>query len=715
MSTVILAEKPSQAKSYAEAFSKLIRKDGYYEVEDKLFNEKTYITYGIGHLVELASPEEYNKEWKNWKLEYLPMIPENYIFKVSKNTKKQFNVVKRLLTDARTIIIATDCDREGENIAWSIIKQCNADRGKTYKRLWINSLETDVIREGFSNLRNGLNYISYYEEAKTRQISDWLVGMNTSRLYTILLQQKGIKDSFSIGRVQTPTLYMICKRQNEIESFKKSIYYEIEAEISNKKGTFIGKLNPIEKFKNTDDIIFFLKAKGITGKNNKGVVEAIDRKRKTTPSPLLFSLSGLQSKINKLYKASANDTLKATQNLYEKKLLSYPRSDSNHITTNELGYLKSNLKCFISFLDINAPSKIKEPNKRYVDNKKVKEHYAIIPTKKIATIEEYNKLSVLEQQIYKLVIKTTVAMFYPLYEYDEIIVHTKLKELVFQSKANIPIKTGWKIFCDKETKAAKKKEKILLPNVSEGDEVKMLLVEVEKETKPPKYFTEGTLLMSMKRAGNDLDVSDDAEIMKEIEGIGTEATRASIIETLKQRKYIKLEKNNLYVTEKGMLLCHVIDDGSLLKSPKLTAKWENYLKKIGNKEGSQKVFLSNIEKFLKSLTQTVPANINDKDLSKYKMVDNKPKTTNNEIYDCPKCEGKIVKKNKIYGCTNYPECKFSMFDNFRNRKYSKQQVKDLIMGKDITLTKIKSKNRNEYDAILHLDDITGKVEIKGFA
>lgn len=715
MSTVILAEKPSQAKSYAEAFKKSIRKDGYYEVDDQLFNGKTYITYAIGHLVELANPEEYNKEWKDWRLEYLPMIPKNYIFKISKNTNKQFNVVKRLLTDARTIIIATDCDREGENIAWSIIKQCNADRGKTYKRLWINSLETDVIREGFSNLKNGLDYVSYYEEAKTRQISDWLVGMNASRLYTMLLQQKGIKDSFSLGRVQTPTLYMIYKRQKEIESFKRSIYYELESEISNKKGTFIGKLNPIEKFKNTDDIIFFLKAKGITGKNNKGIVESIERKRKTTSSPLLFSLSGLQSKINSLYKATANEVLQATQNLYEKKLLSYPRSDSNYITTNELDYLKSNFNNYISFLGINTPPERKEPSKRYVDNKMVQEHYAIIPTKRIATKEEFTELSILEKQIYKLVMKTTVAMFYPLYEYDEVIVHTKLKELDFQTKANIPIKKGWKSFFDKETKTAENKENIMVTDVSEGDEVNMFLREVKKETKPLKYFTEGTLLTSMKRAGNDLDESEDVEIMKEVEGIGTEATRASIIEVLKERKYIVLKKNNLYVTEKGMLLCDVINDGSLLKSPKLTAKWENYLKKIGNKEGSQKVFLANIEKFIKSLTETVPINIKDKDLSEYKVGSNKSHTSNDGICDCPKCDGKIVKKNKIFGCTNYPKCKFSLFDNFRNKKYSKKQVKDLIMGKDIILTKIKSKKSNEYDAILHLDDITGKVEMKGFA
>ena len=233
MSTVILAEKPSQALAYASALKQSNKKDGYFEIKDPIFKDETFITFGFGHLVELVEPGHYDEKWQKWSLATLPIFPNRYDFEVSKDKKKQFKIVAELLKKATTIIVATDSDREGENIAWSIIHQANAfSKEKTYKRLWINSLEKDVIYEGFKNLKEGSDYYPFYQEAQTRQIADWLIGMNASPLYTLNLQKKGVQGTFSLGRVQTPTLYMIYQRQEAIEQFKKEPFFEIEADIT---------------------------------------------------------------------------------------------------------------------------------------------------------------------------------------------------------------------------------------------------------------------------------------------------------------------------------------------------------------------------------------------------------------------------------------------------------------------------------------------------
>lgn len=262
MSTVILAEKPSQALAYASALKQSTKKDGYFEIKDPLFTDETFITFGFGHLVELAEPGHYDEKWQNWKLESLPIFPDRYDFEVAKDKGKQFKIVAELLKKANTIIVATDSDREGENIAWSIIHKANAfSKDKTFKRLWINSLEKDVIRSGFQNLQPGMNYYPFYQEAQTRQIADWLIGMNASPLYTLNLQQKGVQGTFSLGRVQTPTLYLIFQRQEAIENFKKEPFFEVEASIKVNQGSFKGVLSPTQRFKTQEELLAFVSSK----------------------------------------------------------------------------------------------------------------------------------------------------------------------------------------------------------------------------------------------------------------------------------------------------------------------------------------------------------------------------------------------------------------------------------------------------------------------
>ncbi|MDU4557542.1 MAG: DNA topoisomerase, partial [Enterococcus faecium] len=335
MKTVILAEKPSQAKAYADSFSKTSRKDSYFEIQDRLFSGKTVITYGFGHLVELDSPDMYDENWKQWSLEHLPIFPTHYRYHVPKDKKKQFNVVKQQLQSADTIIIATDSDREGELIAWSIIQQAGADHGKIFKRLWINSLEKEAIYQGFQQLRDAEETYPKFEEAQARQIADWLIGMNGSPLYSLLLQQKGIPGSFSLGRVQTPTLYMIYQLQEKIRNFQKEPYFEGKAQVTTQNGTFGAKLDPNETQATQEAFEAYLKEKGVQVGKQPGTILEVETEKKSAASPRLFSLSSLQSKMNQLMKASAKDTLEALQGLYEGKYLSYPRTDTPYITEGE--------------------------------------------------------------------------------------------------------------------------------------------------------------------------------------------------------------------------------------------------------------------------------------------------------------------------------------------------------------------------------------------
>jgi len=368
---VIFAEKPSQAKAYADAFQHTNTKEGYIEVTDhRFFDDRAYITWGYGHLVELVSPEQYNAAWKQWKLEQLPMFPDQFQFQVSNDKKKQFNIAKKLLNNSSQIIVATDCDREGENIARSIISLTGA-ANKPTKRLWINSLEVDEIQKGFQKLRDGNNYLSLYKEAQTRQFSDWLVGMNASRLYTLLLQQRGMQGVFSVGRVQTATLYLLYKRQREIEEFVSHPYFTFQGEATINNDSFDVKHK--QRFKTKEEAQKLLQEKGIVVGVNDGLVQALTKELKKEKSPKLHSLSSLQSAANKKWKYSPSEVLKIAQTLYEKKILSYPRTDSHYITGSEFNYIKDNLLNYQKCLNVNMEMAYPEARKRYVDNSKVVE------------------------------------------------------------------------------------------------------------------------------------------------------------------------------------------------------------------------------------------------------------------------------------------------------------------------------------------------------
>ncbi|MBD9712097.1 type IA DNA topoisomerase [Enterococcus faecium] len=360
MSTVILAEKPSQALAYASALKQSTKKDGYFEIKDPLFTDETFITFGFGHLVELAEPGHYDEKWQNWKLESLPIFPDRYDFEVATDKKKQFKIVAELLKKANTIIVATDSDREGENIAWSIIHKANAfSKDKTFKRLWINSLEKDVIRSGFQNLQPGMNYYPFYQEAQTRQIADWLIGMNASPLYTLNLQQKGVQGTFSLGRVQTPTLYLIFQRQEAIENFKKEPFFEVEASIKVNQGSFKGVLSPTQRFKTQEELLAFVSSKqAIEALKQKEYIQVIKNKLVVTEKGKLLC----QAVESQHLLTSAEMTAK--WETYLKKIGKREGNQENFIT---------NIKKFIVHLLEAVPNDIEKLNFSDYQEQKEKE------------------------------------------------------------------------------------------------------------------------------------------------------------------------------------------------------------------------------------------------------------------------------------------------------------------------------------------------------
>lgn len=709
MKPVILAEKPSQAKAYADAFS-VKRHEGYLEINPcPIFPEGAYITWGIGHLVELKEPKAYDPKWDKWSLTSLPILPERYEFQIAKGKYKQFTIVKKLMKAADTVINACDVDREGSNIFYSIYNQTGA-RGKTIKRLWINSLEIEEVRKGFANLQDNRKDLLLYEEAKARQISDWLVGMNGSRLYSLLLQSQGIREVFPIGRVQSPTIYLIYQRQLEIENFVSEPFFEVEAIFTAEHGTYKGKAKAKEPKR---EIIQALLAKHNIQPNSPGVINSVEKLDKRTPPPQLHSLSTLQATANRLWKTSPADVLKTMQGLYEKKLVSYPRTDSRYITPSEFSYLATQVSDYQQLIGHPFPVTSLVPKKRYVDSSKVQEHYAIIPTKKLPTQAKLAGLSSIERNLYEEIVRTTLAMFHTDYLYTETKVVTDVNGLPFFTTGKTERDKGWKALFVRSSKETEKDEPSL-PPLREQENVQSNIDIKEGKTQPPKPYTEGQLIAMMKTCGKLVDNKDETEILKEVEGLGTEATRSGIIETIKRHGYINVTKNIVSITDKGRVLCQAIE-GNLLASPSMTAKWETYLRKIGNGEGSQERFLGSIAKFIRSLLEEVPNQLKTKNIdiqlapraSKYDS-----KFKREPIVTCPKCQkGSIIAHKSFYGCTEYKNgCTQTFNGYFLKKKITPSQIKLLCTkGKTNEIKGFVAENGQKFNA--YLTFVEGKIKL----
>ncbi|HEK9862958.1 TPA: DNA topoisomerase 3, partial [Streptococcus equi subsp. equi] len=536
MQTLVISEKPSVAISISKVLGATKKKDGYNE------GNGYRVSWCVGHLIQMANPDAYDEKYAKWDMADLPIIPKDYKYEVAKATKKQFNILKKLMNDKEidTVINACDAGREGESIFRLVYNQVNCK--KKMKRLWISSMEDSAIKEGFDHLKDGKKYDNLFESAQARAIADWLVGMNISRLYSCLYNQ-----NYSVGRVQTPTLAMIVKRDDEIANFKKEKYYTVELSMDG----FILSTDRIDDKVAAEQLINLV--------GDKIEITDVIQNEKITKPDLPFDLTTLQRECNKYFGYSAKQTLDYAQSLYEKKLITYPRTDSRCLTEDMITSMINNI---LGQNDFDT-GRIKV----IFNSSKVTDHHAIIPT--VSSMSE-DLLSIPESEakVYGLIFnKLHASVGYPLIENTTKIVVT-FDGFKFTSSGKVIKDEGFTKYL-KEYKT-KKNEDIELPNVNIGDSLKIKDKEIkEKYTQPPKHFTENTLLKSMETAGNDA-LKKGIEV--ERKGIGTPATRAGIIENLIYKGFIQRDKKNLVATHKGISLITIVADN--FKSAETTAKWE---------------------------------------------------------------------------------------------------------------------------------------------
>lgn len=554
---LVIAEKPSVAISIAKVIGATKKKDGYYE------GNGYKVSWCVGHLIQMANPDAYDEKYAKWNISDLPIIPKQYKFEVAKATKKQFNILKKLMNDKEidTVINACDAGREGESIFRLVYNEAKCK--KKMQRLWISSMEDSAIKEGFSNLKNGKDYDKLFESAQARAIADWLVGMNISRLYSCLYKQ-----NYSVGRVQTPTLYMIVKRDEEISNFKKEKYYTVELSMNG----FTLSTDKIGDEITAEQLI------NLIGDNIE--ITDVIQKEKITKPDLPFDLTTLQRECNKYFGYSAKQTLDYAQSLYEKKLITYPRTDSRCLTEDMIVSTVNNI---LGKNDFDT-----ERIKTVFNSKNVTDHHAIIPTVSSLS-EDLSSIPDSEAKVYRLISnKLHASVGYPLVENTTKIV-AEFDGFEFTSSGKVIRDEGFSKYL-KEYKS-KKSEDSVLPDVSIGDVLSIENKEIkEKFTQPPKHFTEDTLLKSMEIAGNEA-LEKGVEV--ERKGLGTPATRAGIIENLIYKGFVERDKKNLIATHKGISLVTIVSD--TFKSAETTAKWEMELADIAKGKSSKEKFLKDIE------------------------------------------------------------------------------------------------------------------------
>ena len=563
---LVIAEKPSVAISIAKVIGATKKKDGYYE------GNGYRVSWCVGHLIQMANPDAYDEKYAKWNIEDLPIVPKEYKYEVAKATKKQFNILKKLMNDKDVDIVINACDagREGESIFRLVYNQANCK--KKMKRLWISSMEDSAIKAGFNNLKDGSYYDDLFESAKARAIADWLVGMNISRLYSCLYKQ-----NYSVGRVQTPTLAMIVNRDDEIADFKKEKYYTVELSLDG----FALSTDRIDNKTTTEQLINLV--------GNSIEITDIIQKEKITKPDLPFDLTTLQRECNKYFGYSAKQTLDYAQSLYEKKLITYPRTDSRCLTEDMIVSTVNNI---LGKNDFDT-----ERIKVVFDSKKVTDHHAIIPTASSMN-EDLTLLPESELKVYELVLnKLHASVGYPLIENTTKIV-AEFDGFIFTSSGKVIKDEGFSKYL-KEYKS-KKSDDEATPDVSVGDVLRIENKEIkEKFTQPPKHFTEDTLLKSMEIAGNDA-LEKGVEV--ERKGLGTPATRAGIIENLIYKGFVERDKKNLVATHKGISLVTIVSD--TFKSAETTAKWEMELSDIAQGKSSKEEFLKDIENEIKEVVLT---------------------------------------------------------------------------------------------------------------
>ena len=689
---VCIAEKPSVAREIASVLGATTKRDGYFE------GNGYAVTYTFGHLCTLLEPNDYKPHWKSWDLNNLPMLPEKFETKVVANSgiQKQFKIVKSLFDKATEIINCGDAGQEGELIQRWVINQANY-KGEV-KRLWISSLTTEAIKEGFDNLKPSKNYDNLFYAGFSRAIGDWLLGMNATRLYTV--KHGGYKQVLSVGRVQTPTLAMVVNRFKEIENFIPQPFWELQtlyrATLFNcEEGRFLKKEDGEVLANKVKEAEFEI----VSNTKSKGKEYA----------PKLFDLTGLQVYCNNKFAFSAEETLNIVQKLYEQKVVTYPRVDTTFLPNDMYpkvpGILK-NLTNYSNFVKPLLGKKIKKSSKVF-DDKKVTDHHAIIPTG-VQTNLQYN-----QQQVYDIITKRFIAVFYDECKVSNTTVIGKASDVTFKTTGKEILEKGWRVVFENPD-SPEKKESGILPNFVKGEKGPHEPSFLEKQTSPPKIYTEATLLRAMETAGKQVDDDEMRELMKE-NGIGRPSTRANIIETLFKRKYIERKKKLLYPTSTGIQLIDTIQN-ELLKSAELTGLWEKQLKEIEKGTFNAALFIKNMKSMVENLvyevrSETVRANISHvATISKNENTSTEKKVKKAKgitAEKCPKCNnGTLLKGSTAYGCSNYKNgCKLILPFTFLDKKISENQyIRLLKKGCTVNLKGFKSNNEEVEGLVLFNDD-----------
>ena len=621
---VCVAEKPSVGQYIAKVLGANAKHDGYFE------GNGYQVTWTFGHLCALLDPNEYNDAWKAWNMSSLPMIPDRFGIKVTedKGVQKQFNIIRSLILQADEVINCGDAGQEGELIQRWVYQKAGCKC--PVKRLWVNSLTEEAIAEGFRQLKDQSNYQRLYEAGLMRAIGDWLLGMNATRAYTLRYAQGFGKDRqvLSVGRVQTPTLALVVKRQAEIEHFVPRTYWELKTKY---RDTLFSAQLPAEE----DEYAITTQEYGQqlvdSIKDELLTITSVSKKKGTEYAPRLFDLTSLQVECNKKYSFSADQTLKLIQSLYEKRITTYPRVDTTFLSEDIYPKVPATINSIKDYFPQVAPligAKLPK-SKRVFDNKKVTDHHAIIPTG-----QRPDNLTADERKVFDLVALRFIAAFYPDCEISTTTVLAKAGEIDFKVTGREILKPGWREVFGKNTDETEETEQKTLPAFKEGESGPHVPELQGKTTQPPKYYTEATLLRAMETAGKTVENEELRDALKE-NGIGRPSTRAAILEKLYQRKYIVLKGKQIHATEIGIDLIHKIIS-PLLKSAELTGLWEKKLREIERGEFTAQQFLTE----LKQMTSEVV----------YEVKSNKAGLL------CPVCrKGYIIRGNTRYGCSRWRE------------------------------------------------------------
>ena len=693
MKSLVIAEKPSVARDIARVLHCTQKGNGTLEGKDYV------VTWALGHLVTLADPEEYDKKYMKWEISTLPMMPDRMKLVVIRQTGKQYNAVKTQLyrKDINDIIIATDAGREGELVARWILDK--ADCHKPIRRLWISSVTDKAIKEGFGNLKNGHEYDNLYRAAVARAEADWLVGMNGTRALTCKYNAQ-----LSCGRVQTPTLAMIAKREEEIRAFKPKEYYGITLKAGDitwtwkePKSKSFRTFNK-ERAEEISDVL----------RNQSLEVTSVTSKEKKSFAPGLYDLTTLQREANRIYGMTAKQTLDTAQSLYEKKLITYPRTDSQYLTEDMEQTARNVVRQIYEKYQLTGPfDQPEQPDvKKVMNNSKVTDHHAIIPTMELAS-SHLDELKSWEEKILFLIAVHTVMAMSKDHIYQETEIEVECQGEIFKAKGKIVLQDGWKLFenCFKNKDRMAivdpdQEMKERMPKVTQGQTFYAVAAEkTEHFTSPPKPYSEDTLLAAMETAGNK-EFDEDTEK----KGLGTPATRAGIIEKLIYSQYATRKGKQILPTDDGKVLVEILPD--FLKSASMTAEWENQLLLMEHGEIAPEQFMTGIKNMLTMMLNGCDA-ISEEETRRFQ--------TRESIGTCPVCGSLVYESNTNFYCSNH-DCHFALWKDNRylqsmEKTMDKKMAAELLKNGSVHVKDLYSRKKNMYfEADLHMDaDETGRV------